>query len=193
MLSKNNLDTVRWYLVFLSNSFKPIYLPHRWYFSYVPPSVTVSHGPFLGGSGPICARRLQKSLRLCQHSPKEGYLWCQAINLTHPKRVKALEDNSLRLDDAGQGAPRPTATATRTHPTRSVFTQTRLNSVWNGWANICPVEGILIDTTTPNQKRRMSYGNKKDIPHTWNLHRYVPLDGLHAFKTGPLDNPLELM
>ena len=37
---------------------------------------------------PTCAWRLQKCLRPFRHSPKEGGFRRQAINLTHPRRIK---------------------------------------------------------------------------------------------------------
>ena len=71
---------------------------------------------------PRRTRRPPKCLGPRRHSYKRGRLRYQAINLT---RFKACGDGLQRLADAGQGAPRPTPSRVRTHPTGSVNRPTR--------------------------------------------------------------------
>ena len=84
-----------------------------------------SHQPDEYGTRPIFrwvraqGSHSQKCLGLRRHFPKKGHLRRRAMNLATPRRVRASGYGPLRLDDTGQGEPRPTATGTRTHPTRS--------------------------------------------------------------------------
>ena len=51
------------------------------------------------------------------------------MNLAPPRRVSAWEDGPLRLENTGQGEPRPTVSQARTHPTTSVDRPTRPTEV----------------------------------------------------------------
>ena len=53
------------------------------------------------GAGPLPRhpRQLQKCLKPHQHSPKKGCLRHQAINLALLRRIRAWEDDSLRLEE----------------------------------------------------------------------------------------------
>ena len=81
------------------------------YWLRAPPNGQVRHKAFLKvGPGvwpePTRARHFQKYLGPCRHSPKEGRLRRQAINLTPPKKVKAWgTDPCGQRDLQCRGAP----------------------------------------------------------------------------------------
>ena len=98
-----------------------------------------SEGPY-----PRHTKRLQRCLKSRRHCPKKRRLRRQTINLASPRRIRAWDGGRLPetrgcrfwrarhkcwLSGIHVWRLRPTATGTRTHPTRSVYRQTRLTEL----------------------------------------------------------------
>ena len=96
------------------------------YLLTLPPNRQVWHKSFFkvgpgAGSELTRARRLQKCHGPRRHSPKEGRLRRQAINLAPPMRVKDWEDSPLRLEEIN-------------HPTRMPDSQLK---------SLCTKQGLI--------------------------------------------------
>ena len=75
----------------------------RWYLSSAPHNAQEWHKAFLKWSRCRAVAKIHpafpKYLGHRQHSPMKGRLRCQAINLTHPRRVKGKRNSPLRLEE----------------------------------------------------------------------------------------------
>ena len=80
---------------------------------------SVAQGLLLSGSGHrAVAQTYPGAPKIPRYSSKNGRLRHQVMNLALPRRVRAWGDGSLKIEAAGQGLSSPTATRTRSHPTR---------------------------------------------------------------------------
>ena len=104
------------------------------YLLFVLPTGQVWHKTFLGGSRRRSAAQTRpvapKMPWAPSGYPKNKRLKRHAINLTHPRRVRAWGDGPLRQMDTGQCIPLPSASKGRTHPARPVYRQTKPTEVY---------------------------------------------------------------
>ena len=105
-------------------------LGESWYLLYVPRTGQVWYKAFfrwvwVQGHSPDTSSSSKNASGPCQYFPEKWCLKHQPINLAPSKRVRTCGHSPLRLEDACQVAPQPTATGTRTHSTRSVYWPTQ--------------------------------------------------------------------